>query len=73
MDIEKELKKAVETQKKLENQLSLIKKAVYEQEFEEEERDKYLSKIHRMSVEKVNIKGTHGDLRPEAIKKFFKK
>ena len=67
--IERELHKVVETQKRFEVELSVIKKAIDEHAFEEV-RPEYLKKLARIDAEMDKGKGFKLHTRQD-LKKFF--
>lgn len=69
--IEKELHKVVETQKRFEVELNMIKKAIDEHAFEEV-RPEYLKKLERISMGMKNGKGIRISSQKE-LKDYFQK
>lgn len=69
--IEKELHKVVETQKKFEVELSMLKKAIDEHAFEEV-RPEYLKKLNRISAEMKKGKGIRFNSAKE-LRNYFQK
>ena len=69
--IERELHKVLETQKRFEVELSMIKKAIDEHAFEEV-RPEYLKKLNRISMEMKRGKGVRFGS-PQELKDYFQK
>lgn len=69
--IQKELKRVLETQKRFEVELNMIKRAVDEHAFEEV-RPEYLKKLNRISTEMKKGKGIRFNS-PKELKDYFQK